>query len=482
MFAGDRLRPLFIYALVSLTVAICFHAAVAQGDDAANGETDPVKVFEKGQDAHAKADYKLAIQLYDAAIKLKPEFAEAEFQRAMALLATKRKSEAIAGFNRAVSERPDWGLAYAKFGIALARDSSSEALPILRKAIELNDKNLETAVEVAFAFQRAGARDEAVKTIRAATMLKDATGQTWQQRSFFEAAAGDNGAAMSSITHALELEPNNPSMHYDRARLSALKQDKVTAIAELDLARASFVASPNTPAAVILDVARLYGNLGKPEAGLNFIDAFEEKTGRQLGAMQLRAELAMDAGKAEAQDLNTLEQILQAEPNNTALLSRLGNAYRRADPVKSQNYYYRALQLEPKNPKYATGYAAALVQQRQFAQAEPILKGVIVANPDDSAAHANLALALYEMKRFAEAIHEYEWLAAANPDIAATYFFIATAHDNLGEYPQALEAYETFLSHASAAENKLEIDKVNLRLPALRAQIQRGQGVKPKKP
>jgi tetratricopeptide (TPR) repeat protein len=107
---------------------------------------------------------------------------------------------------------------------------------------------------------------------------------------------------------------------------------------------------------------------------------------------------------------------------------------------------------------------------------------VIAATPDDYTAHANLALALYEMKRFAEALAEYQWLAAAKPEIAATYFFLATAHDNLGEFKPALDAYESFLSHADPVNNKLEIEKVNLRLPALRAQIQRGEGAKQKRP
>ncbi len=174
--------------------------------------------------------------------------------------------------------------------------------------------------------------------------------------------------------------------------------------------------------------------------------------------------------------------LIQNDPRNTSLLSRLGNAYRRIDPSKSEGYYYRALQIEPNNPKYAIGYAAALIQSRRFAEAVEILQKVINQTPDDYVAHANLALALYELKRFAEALPEYEWLAAKRPETAATYFFIATARDNLGEYAEALEAYENFLARADAANNKLEIEKVNLRLPVLRDQIKRGQGTKRKHP
>src|SRR5213595_3649179 len=148
MFAALRSNQILFCGLTLLAIALCFQAVRAQADDSTNGETDPVKLFEKGQDAHAKNDYKLAIQLYDAAIKLSPEFPEAEFQRAMALLLTNRKSDAIAGFNRAVTQRPDWGLAYAKFGsqLAFVGDADQEAEPLLRKAIQLDARNLEVIV------------------------------------------------------------------------------------------------------------------------------------------------------------------------------------------------------------------------------------------------------------------------------------------------------------------------------------------------
>src|SRR5947207_14734941 len=101
MLAALRSKQILTCGLALLAIALCFQAVRAQTDDAANGETDPVKLFEKGQDAHAKNNYKLAIQLYDAAIKLKPEYPETEFQRAMELLAHNRKTEAMHRLNHA---------------------------------------------------------------------------------------------------------------------------------------------------------------------------------------------------------------------------------------------------------------------------------------------------------------------------------------------------------------------------------------------
>ena len=65
---------------------LCFAAVPQSHAQTLNQEDDPIKLFSRAQDAHAKNDYKTAIEFYDAAIRLKPEFPEAEFQRALALL------------------------------------------------------------------------------------------------------------------------------------------------------------------------------------------------------------------------------------------------------------------------------------------------------------------------------------------------------------------------------------------------------------
>ncbi|MGH9942797.1 MAG: hypothetical protein ACRD9R_10635, partial [Pyrinomonadaceae bacterium] len=79
------------------------------------------------------------------------------------------------------------------------------------------------------------------------------------------------------------------------------------------------------------------------------------------------------------------------------------------------------------------------------------------------------------------AVIEYKWIADAQPERAVAHFLIARAYDLLGEYEQALAAYETFLARASLRQNQLEIEKVQLRLPALRNQIKRGDGARRKK-
>jgi tetratricopeptide (TPR) repeat protein len=479
MRIGSSSAKAFLALLALLVISLCSQAAFAQ-DDPTNGETDPIKLFERGQDAHAKYNLKKAIELYDAAIKIKPEFPEAEFQRAMALIGTNRTGEAVEGFNRAVALRPDWAMAYSKFGRVLAISGSDDgnAERILRRAIELDSKDVHSLESLAELRAKQKDFNEALKLIQAATSLSGADNLTWRRRASIESNSGDKAAALASLNRALIINPSDDGAYRDRAVLHLAMNDNEAALNDLrNYERGASV----TEFPVGFELAQLYAQAGKTDESLRVLDRLNEEARSHPEVAALRAEIAGGDGSS-AEERTALEEMIQRDPKNASLLARLGNAYRRVDPLKSQDYYYRALQIEPKNTKYAIGYAAALVQQRKFAEAETVLRRVLAATPDDYTAHANLALALYEMKRFAEALPEYEWLAKAKPEIPATYFFIAIAHDNLAQYPEALDAYQRFLAHADPATNKLEIDKVNLRLPTLRAQIQRGEGVKKKNP
>src|SRR5260370_32084214 len=96
--------------LVVMFVVICGQLAPSQVDDIGDGETDPVKLFERGQNAHARNDLVTALALYEPALNLRPEFPDAEFQRGVALAALDRKAYAQKAFTRVLELRKDGGL------------------------------------------------------------------------------------------------------------------------------------------------------------------------------------------------------------------------------------------------------------------------------------------------------------------------------------------------------------------------------------
>src|SRR6187401_869657 len=97
----------------------------AFGDDAA----DPVRLFERGQSAHARGEFERALGFYEQALKVRPEFPEAQFQRGNALASLGKLPEAEAAFRAAISLKKNWSLPYSALGallMRLERDSEAE--------------------------------------------------------------------------------------------------------------------------------------------------------------------------------------------------------------------------------------------------------------------------------------------------------------------------------------------------------------------
>jgi tetratricopeptide (TPR) repeat protein len=368
-------------------------------------------------------------------------------------------------------------------------DRDKEAEPFLRRALQLGAKDAVTLDSLSAIRIRAGDKAEALSLARTATDDDNASASTWTWRAAMERASGNKEAAYTSLNRALQIDPKYAGALKERAEVHLESAAYQPAIEDLQTALSLKPGDKETS----LRLAHVYELTNKHDEAQRLYESIGYKVTAQAANNSSEKEAvinvsgtAEDIAAANNDDQKiaqpALEKLITANAKNAKLYARLGEVTRRSDPQKSAESYRRASEIDPSNPKYATGYGAALVQLRRFADAESILRRVIAAAPNEYAAHANLALALYELKRYVEALPEYEWLAASRPEIPATYFFIATAHDNLGEYQQALEAYEKFLSRADPTNNKLDIEKVNLRLPRLREQISRGQGIKRKKP
>lgn len=401
----------------SLIFFACVASLNAQTtEDADDDEDDPVKIFNRAQDAHAKGDLARAIELYLEAIKVRPEFPEAEFQKGIAHVALKQTAEAEKSLRRAIELRGNWSLPQTSLGLLLVNaGNDAGAEPFLRRAIELDAKDTNALAALASLRLRAGAKEEALKFIVRSTVQENATADMWVTRAAIERAAGDHTAAAASIKRARQLDPNNTAAIEEGIEISVVTNEYERALVD---AEAALQAAPDSP--------------------------------------QLRARLA---------NLNALA----------------GEKYRVGDPQKSLQHYRRALELEPANANYATGYASALVQARRFEEAAALLRRILERAPDNYTAHANLATALDGLKQYPEALVEYKWLNKARPELPVTYFLLARAYDLSGDLELALAAYETFLVKADAAQNRLEMEKVDLRLPHLRRQIKNGQVTKRKK-
>jgi len=474
-------RVLLLAACLAL-VSVCPRASAQTVDTFGDDAADPVRLFERGQRAHARGDLETALGFYEQALKVRPEFPEAEFQRGNALASLKRLAEAEAAFRRAISHKKNWALPYSALGIVLVRQSrDKEAEQFFSQALTVDNKDNVALRMLAELRLRAGDAKSALDFAKRATANTEAPASAWVALALAEKASGNTAGAKAAVDHVLANEPENIAALLERADLFTDEKNFELAIADL---KAAAKLKP-TDKAVMSRLAYVLQQAGKTEeaqavaksAGIETQRSTGDGTAGVVGTPE-EIEAANSTDPAIAR--KALEKLLEKNPRNAMLLGRLGASYRTDDPAHSLEYYRRASEVQPDAPEYALGYAAALVQARRFAEAAGILRQVVKAKPDNYVARANLATALYESKRYQEAIPEYELILAAKPEIVVAHYFIATSHDYLGEYPEALVSYEKFLSVADPKTNQLEIDKVKLRLPTLRRQIQLGEGVKKK--
>jgi tetratricopeptide (TPR) repeat protein len=471
-------------AILLVLALLCVSLAHAQttSDDPDTEEDDPVQLFQQGQDAHEAGDLNRALEFYERALKVRPDFPEAEYQRANAYVSLERLPEAENSFRHAIELQPEWPLPYLALGKLLIRTQQfDEAEKLLSRSLELDENNYPALVSLTDLNLRAKAPREKLQRLleglKRATESEQSKADLWIARGSIERALEDKTAALVSFDRALLVDKQSIAALMQRAELRSEAKNYEGALK--DALEAQRVSHSSLSAMLLL--ARIYARSGKTDEALRTLDALEDENRRLPEVVALRNSLTKDCGSLTAEERTAEEELLKQQPRDTAILECLGAALRTTDPVRSLEFYRQAAEIEPRNVRYATGYAAALVQARRFADAANILRRILNLEPANFTAHTNLATALYELKQFPAALSEFNWLVETKPDLVVAYYFIATAHDFLGEYQEALAAYETFLARADASKNQLEIDKVNLRLPSLRNQIKRGEGAKKKK-
>lgn len=444
--------------------SISFNQSVFSQDE----EKDPVQLFNQGQDAHEKGDYTTALKLYEEALKIAPEFPEAEFQRGNALQSLGRENEAEKAFQKAIELRENWVLPMVSLGEILVHNKKySEAETILNKVIELDAQN--SLAYLALTEMR-------LKTKSASEVLKDLLqklqhfpnpdASIWTARGAIERSLGDISAAKTSFNRAFSLDKKNSFLLSEMIEISLAEKNFEDAVATAQTLVRFY---PNSLSSKLL-LTRVYAESGNTNEALKILETLDEKNS---DVANLRSQILA----AGTKDIGLLEKQLENDSKNPLILGRLCSLTR-TNPSKALVYCQRASEVEPNNIEHAVGYGAALVQAKQFESAVNLLKKLVPFEPENFAIHSNLATALFELKRFSEAKNEFKWLTEKKPDLAVAYYFLAITHDNLAEYNEALTNYQKFLQIADAKQNSFEIEKVNFRLPILQRQIKQGAGSK----
>ncbi len=451
-------RSVTVLLVAVLSLIFAASSGFGQTDDKTQ---QAIEFFNQGQDAHEKGDLPAALSLYEKALEAFPEFPEAELQRGNALVALKRFEDAEKAFRKALELRDDWTLAMSNLGsLLVGRGKYDEAEKLLAKTLEADETNQAAVAAMADLRLRTNADEKVLRDIL--VKLSSFSGNFRPTLSVLSAKAAielrlkDNLAAKTTAKRVVALEPKNVAANLILAEVALMERDA-------DLGE-TYVKAAESAGSVTNETKRLRavaltmkGKKSEALALLESIDAPSEAV----------RSLIADIKDGDVADLTGLEAKIQRTPDDVNALTKLCHGFRTSNPMKAIEYCRRASVLEPNELSHAIGFGAALVQAKQYEQASGLFRKLLTIAPENATIRANLATALFQLKRYAEAKAEFRWLTEKQPESPAAFYFLGIVHDQLGEYMDALATYQQFLRIADTEKDKLDIEKVNLRMPAV---------------
>src|SRR6476659_1516358 len=221
-------------AMLMIVIGALSLSLNAQTDEFGDTAADPVKLFERGQSAHARGEFEKALEFYEQALKVRPEFPEAEFQRGNALVSLSRFDEADAAFRRAITLKKNWSLPYSALGVLLMRrDKDEDAATVFQQALTIDPQDNVALRMLSEIRLRGGNPKEGLEFATRATHGQDAPASAWIGLAVAERANNNKAAARKILDKVLTDEPGNWAALLERADL--LTDDKAFDLAIADL-------------------------------------------------------------------------------------------------------------------------------------------------------------------------------------------------------------------------------------------------------
>jgi len=260
-----------------------------------------------------------AISLYQQAIGLRPDYAEAHNNLGNALGEVLRFEEAVASLSRAAELRPDLAAIHSNLGLAQARlRRFGEAAASHRRALAIQPELAQAHNNLAMALKELGEPEQAIAHYRRAIKLKDGVAEFHHNLGNALRALRRHDEARSSYDRAIAQNPRLASAH-DNLGLLLMELE------QSEKAAASF------RRAIEIDPSLAPAHLHLAEA-LHDLEQFDEAEAAYTRAV----DVAPDSAAAHtARGLALLER-----GKRVPALASLDRAIA-ADPAAADAYYYR---------------------------------------------------------------------------------------------------------------------------------------------
>ena len=187
---------------------------------------------------HVLKNFEGAIDHYNKAIQLNPNYAKAYHNRGISKTFLNQHFSAITDFDKAIRIKPNYPSAYVNRGLAKknAFGDPSLAIPDFNKAIQMKS-------DYAVAYYNRGAAKVdlgkpalAIPDYDKAIQIKPNYAKAYSNRGFAKFSLGQNLDAISDFNKALQLKPNLAEAYSNRGVTKAALGQHLSAITDFDMA------------------------------------------------------------------------------------------------------------------------------------------------------------------------------------------------------------------------------------------------------
>jgi len=155
-------------------------------------------------------EYQKALELYDQAIALKPNVAQAYWGRCYSLNKLNKPTDAIVSCNDALDLKPNYPEALLSKGNAQELQKLPiEAIQLYERATEIKPDFAEAWVSLGRILQSVGRSEEAISALDKAIALKRNSAEAWSIKGAALMNLGRFEPAIASFDKALQIQPNN---------------------------------------------------------------------------------------------------------------------------------------------------------------------------------------------------------------------------------------------------------------------------------
>ena len=351
----------------------------------------------------------MALASYDRALTVRPDHAEALYNRSTALHELKRFKEALASYDRALTVRPDYAEALCNRGVIL------HELKRFDEALASYDRALTVRPEYAEALYNRG-------------------------NTLYELKRFDE--ALASYDRALTVRPNSAEALCNRGNtLKELKRFE-EALASYDRA---LTLRP--------DYAGALSNRGLT---LHELKRFEEALASYDRALAVRpdyAEALYNRGntlhelKRSQEALTSYDRALTLRPDYAEALYNRGNALKGLKRFEEALASYdHTLTVRPDYAEALSNRGNTLKELKRFEEALANYDRALTVRPDYAEALSNRGVTLHELKRFEEALASYDRALTVRPDYAEALYNRGNTLKELKRFEEALASYDRALT------------------------------------